>query len=111
MPGKNLVVSIVLNVENWPLDRPMPRTIITPPHGREYVPDVPNFSWAEYGMRRGLPRLVDLLQSRELPASVNLNSSVISAYPAAAELLLETGWELVGHGVDQQSLSSAQDER
>ena len=33
----------------------MPRTILTPPHGIGNVPDVPNFSWAEYGLRCGLP--------------------------------------------------------
>jgi peptidoglycan/xylan/chitin deacetylase (PgdA/CDA1 family) len=110
-PGKNVIVSIALNVEHWPLDRPMPRKIITSPHGRDHVPDVPNFSWAEYGMRRGLPRLVELIRTRGLAASVNMNASVISAYPQAAELLLDTAWEFVGHGVDQQVLADAPDER
>jgi peptidoglycan/xylan/chitin deacetylase (PgdA/CDA1 family) len=110
-PGKNVIVSIAVNVEHWPLDRAMPRKIITSPHGRDHVPDVPNFSWAEYGMRRGLPRLVELIRTRGLPASVNMNASVISAYPRAAELLLDTGWEFVGHGVDQQVLADAPDER
>jgi len=110
-PGKSVIVSITLNVEYWPLDRPMPRKIISPPHGRDNVPDVPNFSWAEYGMRFGLPRLVALIGRYGLPASVNLNASVISAYPQAAELLLRTGWEFVGHGVDQEALTSAVDER
>jgi len=110
-PGKNIIVSIALNVEHWPLDRPMPRKIISPPHGRDNVPDVPNFSWAEYGMRLGLPRLVELIGHRGLPASVNLNASVISAYPQAAELLLGTGWEFVGHGVDQEALTTLPDER
>ena len=89
----------------------MPRKIISPPHGRDNVPDVPNFSWAEYGMRLGLPRLVELIGHRGLPASVNLNASVISAYPQAAELLLGTGWEFVGHGVDQEALTTVPDER
>jgi allantoinase len=102
---------ISLNVEHWPLDRPMPRKIISPPHGRDHVPDVPNFSWAEYGMRLGLPRLVELISRYGLAISVNLNAGVISAYPQAAEMLLDTGWEFVGHGVDQQALTDAPDER
>ena len=109
-PGKNVIVSIVLNVERWPFDRPLPRKILDPPHGAEHVPDVPNFSWAEYGMRLGLPRLIDVIMERGLPAGVNLNASVIDAYPEAADLLLTTGWEFVGHGLDQQALTSA-DER
>src|SRR3974390_3532335 len=56
--GKRILVHLVVNVENWQFDQPMPRTIITPPHGRETVPDVPNFSWADYGMRAGLPRIL-----------------------------------------------------
>lgn len=106
-PGKNVIVSIVLNVEQWTFDRPMPRKILNPPHGAEHVPDVPNFSWAEYGMRVGLPRLVEMITRRGLPAGVNLNAGVITAYPQAAELLLRTGWEFLGHGLDQQALASA----
>ena len=57
LEGKRILVHLVVNVENWQFDQPMPRTIVTPPHGRETVPDVPNFSWADYGMRAGLPRI------------------------------------------------------
>lgn len=110
-PGKTLIVSIFLNVEYWPLDSPMPRKILSPPHGQDQVPDVPNFSWAEYGMRCGLPRLVELITGYGVPASVNMNSAVVTAYPQAAELMLSKGWEFVGHGVSQEALSAAADER
>jgi allantoinase len=109
-PGKNVIVSIVLNVERWPFDRPMPRKILSPPHGSEHVPDVPNFSWAEYGMRLGLSRLVEVITQRGLPAGVNLNAGVIDAYPQAADLLLATGWEFLGHGFDQQALNAADEQ-
>ena len=56
-----------------------------PPHGIGNVPDVPNFSWAEYGLRCGLPRMIDAIAGRGLPASASLNASVIDAYPAAAD--------------------------
>ena len=57
LDGGHILAHIVVNVEHWPFDRPMPRTLLTPPHGKETVPDVPNFSWAEYGLRcRGLQR-------------------------------------------------------
>ena len=58
--GKNLIVHLVVNVEAWRFDHAMPRKIITAPQGAEQVPDIPNFSWAEYGMRCGMPRLLDL---------------------------------------------------
>lgn len=110
-PGQGrIMVHLVINVEHWPFDQPMPRTIITPPHGRETVPDVPNFSWAEYGMRAGLPRMLAAIQARGLPASTSCNASVIDAYPRAAEAMLAAGWEFIGHGMHQKSLNQADGE-
>lgn len=100
-----ILVHLVTNVENWTFDQPMPRTIITPPHGKETVPDIPNFSWADYGMRAGLPRMIRAIQERGLPASTSFNASVIDAYPSAAEAMLEAGWEFIGHGMHQKSLN------
>jgi allantoinase len=111
IPGRGLLVHVVLNVEHWPWDAPAPRKLLGGPHGTEHVPDIPNHSWAEYGMRRGLPRLVEALTSRNLPASVSFNASVIDAYPEAAARLRETGWEFIGHGLHQQALPAAADER
>jgi peptidoglycan/xylan/chitin deacetylase (PgdA/CDA1 family) len=97
----------VVNVENWSFDAAMPRTIITPPHGKETIPDIPNFSWADYGMRAGLPRMIEAIQQRGLPASTSINASVIDAYPGAAEAMLEAGWEFIGHGMHQKSIQQA----
>lgn len=101
--GKRILVHLVINVEHWQFDQPMPRTIITPPHGRETIPDVPNFSWADYGMRAGLPRILDLLTVRGLPASTSFNAGVIDAYPQAAIAMREAGWEFIGHGMHQKA--------
>lgn len=107
MNGKRILVNLVVNVENWQFDQPMPRTIITPPHGRETVPDVPNFSWADYGMRAGLPRMLKLFAERGLPASTSINAGVIAAYPQAAEAMREAGFEFIGHGLHQRALNHA----
>ena len=105
--GGNILVHLVVNVEHWSFDAPMPRTIITPPHGKETVPDVPNFSWVDYGMRCGLPRIIDAITSRGLTASTSFNASVIDAYPRAAEAMHSAGWEFIGHGLHQKSLNHA----
>ncbi len=105
MEGKRILVHLVVNVEHWQFENAMPRTIITPPHGRETVPDVPNFSWADYGMRAGLPRILDLFKSRGLPASASFNAGVIDAYPEAAEAMRDAGWEFIGHGMHQKALN------
>jgi peptidoglycan/xylan/chitin deacetylase (PgdA/CDA1 family) len=103
-PGGPIMVHLVVNVEHWQFDAPMPRKIITPPHGHETVPDVPNFGWADYGMRCGLPRMLRALAERRLPASTSFNAGVIAAYPRAAEAMLAQGLEFIGHGVHQKAL-------
>jgi allantoinase len=104
-PGGRILVHLVVNVEHWQFDQPMPRTILTPPHGKETVPDIPNFSWADYGMRAGLPRMIDAIVERGLPASTSFNAGVIDAYPRAAQAMHDAGWEFIGHGMHQKALN------
>lgn len=111
LEGAHVLVHVVVNVEVWPFDAPMPRKLLGGPHGRDHVPDVPNFSWVEYGMRCGLPRLARSLREREVVASASTNAEVARVYPHAAELLVETGWEWIAHGTDQRALPSYDDER
>lgn len=106
-PRGRIMVHLVVNVEHWQFDAAMPRTIVTPPHGKETVPDVPNFSWVDYGMRCGLPRIIEAIGSRGLTASTSFNASVIEAYPRAAEAMRDAGWEFIGHGVHQKALNHA----
>jgi allantoinase len=108
LDGKHLIVQFVINVEYWPFDRPMPRTVLPAPHGGEATPDVPNFSWVDYGMRCGLPRLLDVLS--DVPVTVAMNASVLDAYPSAAQALHARGWEFIGHGLDQVAMHGVQDE-
>ncbi len=108
--GKPLIVHLVVNVEQWQFDQPMPRKILTAPHGLEQVPDIPNFSWAEYGMRAGMPRILDMLAERGLPASTSINAGVIDAYPSVAEAMLAADWEFIGHGIHQRSIQGESDE-
>ena len=108
--GKRLLVHVVVNLEAWRFDEPMPRTILTPPRGEPALPDVPNFSWFEYGMRCGFPRILGTLKEHEIRASAAINSEVIDFYPAAAAQVLAAGWEFVAHGVRQQTAHAVPDE-
>ncbi len=108
--GKPLIVHLVVNVEHWQFDQPMPRKILPAPHGLEQVPDIPNFSWAEYGMRAGMPRILAMLADRGLPASTSINAGVIDAYPSVAEAMRAAGWEVIGHGIPQRSIQGESDE-
>jgi len=108
--GKMLIAHVVVNVEYWPFDQPMPRKTLSTPHGMETVPDIPNYSWAEYGLRCGMPRLFTLLKDLGLPASANLNSAVIERYPRVAEAMRAAGWEFIGHGYTQRLLHKEENE-
>ena len=108
--GKPLIVHVVVNVEHWQFDQPMPRTIMTQPHGRADIPDVPNFSWSEYGNRCGMPRLLELLGDRGLPVTASVNAGVIDVYPSLAKAILDAGWEFMGHGIHQRMVGAEANE-
>ena len=74
--GKPLIVHVVVNLEYWPFDKPTPRKLQPNPHGMEKVPDVPNFSWVEYGMRMGYPRILRALADRGITASTTISVPV-----------------------------------
>ena len=104
--GKGIIVHVAVNVETWPFDQPMPRKLLPGPHGVDSVPDVPNFSWVEYGLRAGMPRLFDLFASRGIPVSAVMNAGICDDYPRLAERIGEAKWEIVGHGYRQRSLQA-----
>ena len=111
MEGKPIMVHLAMNVEYWPFDRPMPRGIIPAPHGATpQPPDIPNYSWVEYGMRVGMPRIMAMTEERGLPVSALMNAQVCDVYPALSEAIVAAKWEMVGHGWFQQSLKQADDE-
>lgn len=108
--GKPLIVHIVVNLEVWPFNEPMPRSLFQTAHGRPEKPDLPNFSWVEYGLRCGVPRLIRVLGERRLPASNFMNASLPDFYPSCAEAALKAGWEVSGHAIVQRSLRYEDDE-
>lgn len=110
MNGKPLMVHVAVNVEYWPFDQPMPRTVMPAPHGQSPVPDVGNFAWVEYGMRAGMSRLLRVLRERDIKASALMNAVCAEVYPACVDEMLNAGWEFVGHCWNQRSLLREPDE-
>ena len=108
--GKPLMVHIVVNLEIWPFDEPMPRSYFVTAHGKQEKPDIPNFAWVEYGLRCGMPRIFRALEERNLPASNFMNARFPDFYPSTAEAALKAGWEVTGHAVVQRSLGHEPDE-
>jgi allantoinase len=108
--GKPLIVHVVMNIEHWPFDQPIPRGLFQKPHGKTGGLDVPNYCWAEYGLRCGLPRIIEAFQARDLPVTAAMNSSIVEAYPTLAAAVRDAGWAFMGHGVVQRSLEYEDDE-
>ncbi|MEE8501090.1 MAG: polysaccharide deacetylase family protein [Kiloniellales bacterium] len=109
--GARVVVSTVVNVENWAFDRPMPRQAMTTPAGAPALPDVPNWAWHEYGMRVGFWRLKAALDGFGIKATTSINASVCLDYPRIARAVLDAGWEFMGHGFEQKTMHALDDER
>lgn len=109
--GARIAVITVVNIEDWSIERPMPRTVLPPPAGATGIPDVPNWAWHEYGMRVGIYRFMDALARHDIQATTSINASVCLTYPRVAQAILDAGWEFMGHGFQQQAASVIDDER
>src|SRR5438445_1244165 len=103
--GKTLAVWIIPNVEAWSYDSAV--GVTTSPNPGNTVPDVINYAWREYGMRVGLWRIADVLDSAGLRATVALNSSVCEIFPKAVEEMKKRHWEFMGHGITNSQLLSS----
>ena len=89
----------------------MARMVISPPQGQPMLPDHPNWSWHEYGMRVGFWRLRKVLQELGVSPTVTLNARVCETYPQVVQACVDSGWELNAHGYDQVPMHKAEDQR
>lgn len=101
LPGGKLAFWVILNVEDWRIENSMPRTVLSPPMGQPMLPDVPNWSWHEYGMRAGFWRQMKALTDRNIPTTLAINGNVCNSYPRVAEAARDAGFEFMGHGFVQ----------
>ncbi len=108
--GARMVVWVIVNVEHWAIERPMPRTVLPPPMGEPLQPDLPNWAWHEYGMRVGFWRLADCLGEFGVTATLAINGAVCRSYPRVAGAALEAGWAVMGHGLVQRPRHRVADE-
>ena len=109
--GKRMAVWVIVNVEEWDANLPMPRTVLTPPAGGSPSPDVPNWAWHEYGNRVGFWRLLKTFDDFKIPAALAINGSAIAGYPAIVKAAKERDWEFMGHGFTQRNMQKVENER
>ena len=93
--GARLAVWVVPNIEHFEEESLAGLTLSTP---AVEPPDIPNYSWRDYGLRVGIWRTIETLRRLGIPATVALNARVCELYPQVVEACAELGWEFMGHG-------------
>ena len=109
--GARVAVWTIVNVEEWSIERSMPRTVLPPPYGQPLQPDLPNWAWHEYGMRVGFWRFLETLEKLKIKATLAINGSVIKSYPRVAQAGLDAGWEFMGHGYTQRPMHHLENQK
>ena len=112
LPGKNrIVIWTIVNFEVWDISKPMARQVIPAPTGIPLLPDVPNWSWHEYGMRVGCWRFFDLYKKLGIRPTLSINARVSEDYPRVAQEAKDLGWEFMGHAYEQGPIHKEPDQK
>jgi allantoinase len=109
--GARMAVWVIVNVEEWDINKTMPRTVLTPPAGGSPMPDIPNWAWHEYGNRVGFWRLLETLDTLKITAALAINGTAIKAYEPISRAAVERKWEFIGHGLTQTNMQHVKNER
>ncbi len=109
--GARMAVWVIVNVEEWDIQKTMPRTVLTPPAGGSPMPDIPNWAWHEYGNRVGFWRLLETLDTLKITAALAINGTAIKAYEPISRAAVERKWEFMGHGLTQTNMQHVKNER
>src|SRR5260221_8703244 len=112
LPGDaRVVVWPIVNVEEWPADKPMARQVLPAPQGVAVTPDIPNWSWHEYGMRVGFWRFAKLFERLGIRPTLSINAAVCELNPRVAGHARDAGWEFMGHAYLQGAIHGVADQR
>jgi peptidoglycan/xylan/chitin deacetylase (PgdA/CDA1 family) len=111
LPGEaRIIVWTIVNLEVWDIAKQMARQVIPPPTGAMLLPDVPNWSWHEYGMRVGFWRFHALYERLGIRPTLAINARVCVDYPRVAQACLDSGWEFMGHSYEQGPIHKEEDQ-
>ena len=111
LPGEaRVVVWTIVNLEVWDIARPMARQVLPAPTGAAQLPDVPNWSWHEYGMRVGFWRFKALFDRLAIRPTLAINARVCVDYPPVAAACRDAGWEFMGHSYEQGPIHAEADQ-
>ena len=105
-----IIVWSVVNLEVWDISRPMARQMVPAPTGQVLLPDVPNWSWHEYGMRVGVWRFFDLYKKLNIRPTLSINARVCEDYARVARQAADDGWEFMAHAYEQGPIHKVDDQ-
>jgi allantoinase len=112
LPGNaRMIVWSVVNIEEWEITRPMARQISQPPMGQTAIPDMPNWTWYEYGMRVGFWRRKRALADAGVTPTMSINAKVCETYPEVAAAARDAAWEFMAHAYVQMPIQQIEDQR
>lgn len=77
--------------DKWPGIGPMGNPL------KAGVPDLNAVGWAEYGHRRGIFRILDVLARQKIKATVNVSGIMAERYPSTVRSITDAGHEVVAH--------------
>lgn len=109
--GLRLIIWPIVNLEEWEIERAMARQVLPAPTGVPLLPDVPNWSWHEYGMRVGVWRFFKALDRFNAKATLSINARVVETYTRVADAARERNWEFMGHSFVQGPIHKIDDQR
>ena len=108
--GARLIFWTIVNLEVWDIGKPMARQVLPAPTGAPMLPDVPNWSWHEYGMRVGVWRFFDLFARLGIKPTLSINARVCEDYTRVAQQAKDAGWEFMGHSYEQGPIHKEPDQ-
>ena len=108
--GARVVFWTIVNLEVWDIGKPMARQVLPAPTGVPMLPDVPNWSWHEYGMRVGVWRFFDLFARLGIRPTLSINARVCEDYVRVAQQAKDAGWEFMGHSYEQGPIHKEPDQ-
>jgi peptidoglycan/xylan/chitin deacetylase (PgdA/CDA1 family) len=94
--GARMVISISMQMEGGAqptsgAESPMPR--IDPNY-----PDLPASKWYDYGVKEGLPRLLEIFDRCKIKVTSHMVGAAVDLRPSLAKEIVQRGHEAAGHG-------------
>src|SRR5262245_9932835 len=94
--GKRIAIFFRVSFEwwsdgKWPGIGPMGNPL------KAGVPDLNAVGWAEYGHRRGIHRILDVLGRQKIRATINVSGIMAERHPEIIRRMVDEGHEIVAH--------------